>query len=283
MMMMQLSLKASRSELLWALALSTAIAGGLGATALAFASMFSGHQPCNADLVGAGCAGLSEALRPWYSVQQLLVGLLWILPTAVGALLGVMITARELERRSAHISWAISTSRGRWLLLRVVAPAVILVALFSLCAGAAELVTRARLVTDQPGFIDYELRSVLVPLRGFLAFAIGIAIGAQVGRSLPALIVAIAMAGAVTVGLSILMDTWQAAFAVFVPLEELSGTQYPLPVFPTQLEWPEGRGLMVIPVADFAHWIGFEALLYVVAISAWLLVAHASVRDRSPR
>lgn len=277
MMAMTLGARMSRSQLSWTVLLAAAIGMGLAGTAFVFGSGFASHQPCDADLVGSGCGELRSSLRSWYGVQQSLIGLLWILPTGIGALLGVGITAGELERRTAHLSWSLSTRRRRWLILRVLPTAAILVLVLTLCAGAAELVTRARLVTDQPGFTDYELRSALVPLRGLLAFFIGGAVGAQLGRTLPALLLAIALSAAATVGLQLLISDLHAGSATVVAMAELEPNQYPLIIDRSDLS------VGVIPVAAFGLWIALESAVFLAVIAGIAIVADAIVATRSPR
>lgn len=277
MMTMTLGARMSRSQLLWATALAVAIGIGLVGTAFVFGTGFASNQPCNADLKGTGCGDLLASLRPWYGVQQSLVGLLWILPTGLGALLGVGITAGELERRTARISWSLSSRRRRWLLVRVVPTAAVLVLLLAVCAGAAELVTRARLVTDQPGFADYELRSALVPLRGLLAFFIGIAVGAQIGRTMPALLLAIALSAGATVGLLLLISDWHAGSATLVAVADLAPDEYPLIVDRSDLSTG------VLPVSAFGLWIALESWLFLAVSIGFAIVADAIVAARSPR
>lgn len=277
MMTMALGARMSRGQLLWATLLAAAISIALAGTALVFGAGFASHQPCDADLNGSGCGDLLASLRPWYGVQQSLVGLLWILPTAVGALLGVGITAGELERRTAQISWSLSGVRRRWLFLRLLPTAAALVVLLAVCAGAAELVTRARLVTDQPGFSDYELRSALVPLRGLLALFIGVAVGAQLGRTVPALLVAIAVSAALTVGLQVLISDWHAGSATVVAMADLAPNQYPLIV--DRSDPSPG----VIPASAFGLWVALESAVYAAVIVGTAIVADAIVAARSPR
>jgi hypothetical protein len=70
---------------------------------------------------------------------------------------------------------------------------------------------RSSLVTD---FYWYDARGLLVPSRAVLAFAIGLAAGAALGRVLPAIIAAAVVVAAVTVISGFAIGAWRATDAV---------------------------------------------------------------------
>lgn len=118
-------------------------------------------------------------------------GILLILPFLLGALVGVPLVARELERGTSRLAWSLAPSRLRWLVGRLV-PAAAVVFAVSLVAGLA---LDRLLASAEPGmdvansFAAYGFRGVVLAGRAVFVFAIGVAVGAILGRSLPALIV----------------------------------------------------------------------------------------------
>jgi hypothetical protein len=271
-----------RATLRWGTALSALIVAGMAVTVIGMISVVGGLE-CDADFTAQSCAALIYRFAPWQQAGSLLVASMWAIPVLLGALLGVAITAGELERRTAHVSWSLSTDRRRWLLFRAVPAGAFLVVVLGAGALGAELVTRTRLITDDPGFIDYQLRTALVPLRGLLAFAIAIAVGAQLGRVLPALLIAIVVPAAATAGLGILVDAWHLGSAQFVSFARLVPDQYPLIVRPGETQWPQGQGVMQIPIGDFGRWLAIETAAYLSVTAGSALVADGILAERSPR
>lgn len=267
----------------WGAALIALLAAAMLITVASMAVVL-GDMACDADFRRPGCTFLIPAFAPWEQTAQLLIGLLWVVPTGLGALLGVAITAGEIERGAAQVSWPLARSRARWLLLRAAPVALILIVILGVAAGFAELTTRARLISDDVGFHDYQLRTALVPLRGVLAFSIGLAVGAIFGRTLPALMVALAFSAAVTVGLLGLVQAWQVGAATLVPIDQLSidNGSYPLAPIRSAVAGPRGDSFVLIEASEFWVWVGREAALLVTAGIAALFLAMRIVQRRSP-
>lgn len=281
---MRLGIRLVRGELLWSSVVVALVAGYLALAAIVVAGIYAGTPACDADRIGAACAGVAEAMRPWEQAGQLVVGSLWVLPFVLGALLGVAVTAGELEHRTAHLAWTLDGSRVRWFLVRVVPVAVWLALLLGAAALAAEGWTRARLVTDQPGFVDYALRSLLVPLHALLAYAVGLATGITIGRVLPALLVAIGFTLTINAGLLALFDIWHTSQATFVTLASLDRLAYPLIAHGgVVVPGPGGIvGALQIPVGDFAKWVVVESAGWAAACLAVGWLAMRIVRHRRP-
>jgi len=170
------------------------------------------------------------------------------------------------------------------MLWRVLPMAVLLVVSLAALAGFGELVTRVRLMTDDPGFYDYQVRTLILPARGLLAFGIGLAVGALIGRSVPALVVALVLAAAVTVGALVAINTWQLASATLVLLDHpsWSTSEYPLVVIRSAVTGPSGEGFPTIAVSEFWVWVLREAALLAAGIVAVCLWAFRIVERRSP-
>jgi ABC-type transport system involved in multi-copper enzyme maturation permease subunit len=115
-----------------------------------------------------------------------------ILPFVLGTILGVALVAKELERGTVALAWSISPSRRRWL-LGVVVPAVLAVVGVSVVAGLlADRLEFARDPSIDPSLTLHHLglRGVVLPAYALISFGIALAVGARLGRVMPALLLA---------------------------------------------------------------------------------------------
>ena len=141
------------------------------------------------------CQALADAFyHLQYSTDMGLVRLLLVLaPVLAGIVLGAPLVAREIEQGTAPLSWALSGSRRRWLLGKVLAGVVLLVPLMLAVGLAAEVLEGAL----DPGvdthavYDDYTIRGFLPVFWALAAFAGTFALGTLFGRTMPALIVAL--------------------------------------------------------------------------------------------
>ncbi|MGW6283904.1 ABC transporter permease subunit [Streptomyces sp. NPDC055107] len=101
----------------------------------------------SADFAASGCSvehtvpGCGTAVRDFLDVQMLLNDvqnqaglLLMVLPALVGAFMAGPVIARELESGTFRLSWSQSVSPSRWLAAKLLAPAVLTVAVTSALA-----------------------------------------------------------------------------------------------------------------------------------------------------
>jgi hypothetical protein len=169
------------------------------------------------------------ATNAWYSAQSgapgVAAGLAIFLSFAAGIFLGVPIVARELERGTARLAWSLAPSRTRWFLTRMV-PALTLLAVASLIAGVAadRFISASSPDPDlSNSFTGFGFRGVLIASRAVFIFSIGVAVGAVVGRALPAviftaLIATIGLAGGERVHQEILKRE-----AIAIPIDQDGG------------------------------------------------------------
>lgn len=157
----------------------------------------------NLDATGyaASCA-LAEAPSPFcermgrsfYDLQssqaQPVGSLLVILPFLAGALVGVPLVGRELERGTSRLAWSLAPSRMRWFAWRLLpAMATVFALAFLAGAGLDRLIAATEPGTDPlASFSGFGGRGIVLAARAVFVFAVGVAVGAIVGRSLPALI-----------------------------------------------------------------------------------------------
>jgi len=164
----------------------------------------------------AGCLDLLrelDRLDREISLGQILVG---ILPVFAAIVIGVALIGREIERGTTVLAWTVGRSRRRWLLSR---GAIIGIAVFALAmvVGFASGIAHQSEVPTMDlanSFERIEVRGPIVAVRAVAAFALSVLAGALLGRTLPALLVAIVAVAAISLGVDRAMDCWARAQAV---------------------------------------------------------------------
>src|SRR6266480_3728272 len=135
-----------------------------------------------------------------------------VLPFLLGLLGGVPIVARELEARTAQTAWSLNPSRTRWL-MRQVAPVGLLLGLLMTLAALIAIPVGGDWVRwgfgGAPALIG--LQGPLAVVRAVGAFGIGLAVGALLGRTLPAFIFGAALAFAILFAAGQARQAWAAA------------------------------------------------------------------------
>jgi hypothetical protein len=167
----------------------------------------------------AACQGGFDRFYPLVSSAEVSIIhiLMVLLPFVVGIAFGAPLVAKELEEGTAPLSWALSGSRGRWLLGKVLASVLLIVPLL-LAAGLAADVLQGALSpgTDAHASLEsYADRGVMVVAWGLVALFVAVALSALLGRTLPAVLVAVVVC-ALARGLlpAALNATVYSAFAV---------------------------------------------------------------------
>jgi hypothetical protein len=170
------------------------------------------------------------ALDAWYqakgSVGGLISGLVVFLPLAAGLFLGVPIVARELERGTTRLAWSLSPSRLRWFLARLI-PILVILAVITFAAGVA---ADRLLAANEPGldvanaFAQFGFRGVLLAGRAVFIFALGVLIGALVGRALPAIILTAVIASIGLTGGEQVHQQIMRGEAVAIPMDPETGS-----------------------------------------------------------
>ena len=201
----------------FAAAAAIGVAGVLDTTGFGTACSPYLENPPSCEDLGAGFWSLQNS-----GVAQVLRPLLIALPFLVGAIAGVPIVARELERGTARLAWSLAPSRWRWFVARVL-PVLGAVIVLSLACGlaASRLAGAVNPWTDAwPSFSDFGLRGLGLAARAVFVFAIAVACGAVIGRSLPGLLVAIVVGSILISGGSWAHGRWMATEAVYVEDDE---------------------------------------------------------------
>jgi len=165
-----------------------------------------------------GCETLAQRFQGLADWGTGLLFLSWGAPFGVGLLLGVPIVTREVEGRTAGISWTLSLSQAQWLLARIAFAAVVVVVLLAvvvLASGVLAAAIQPQLHLDRD-FTWYGHRDGLIVARGLAALGLGALVGAVVGRILPALLAAAFASVLVFGALSLGMDRWNETLAIVI-------------------------------------------------------------------
>ncbi len=201
------------------------------------------------DPMGGGnspeCERMGQAFYAMQSTQASPVqGILLVLPFLLGALVGAPLVARELERGTTRLAWSLAPSRLRWFVVRLV-PALAVVFVLSFVAGAAldRLMAAVEPRADiSASFAGYGSRGVVLAARATFVFAIGVAVGAVMGRMLPALIVTVIVAYVGLAGGMQVHGKILASEAVLV--DDATGAGVPGAMyFDQRIRTPDGRVL----------------------------------------
>ena len=163
-----------------------------------------------------GCTQLGQRFYELSSKAEWLSYLSWLAPFAMGLVLGVPLVSREVEHRTAAIAWTMSRSRTWWLVGRAAFLVVVMVVLLTVVAVVGEALASATMPAQHldRDFTWYGRRGALIVVRGLASLAIGVLIGAWLGRVLPALLVAVFASVLIFSAISLGMDRWIEGDAV---------------------------------------------------------------------
>lgn len=174
-----------RTEGLWAL-IFTVLLGGF--TAYAAYQLWLAAPNCP-RVVGFGyCFSndvfgqIAQAIMRFDLFQYGLV----VMPALAGAFIGAPLVAREIENGTQHLAWTQGVTRMRWLLTKLILIFVPLLAAAAL-VGYIEVLLLNVQGSQVNRWAVFDQQSPVVPAATFLALALGLAFGAVIGRSVPAM------------------------------------------------------------------------------------------------
>ncbi len=137
----------------------------------------------------ASCSVASNAFESKYQeMDQWLDVLVLVVPGLIGIFWGAPLVARELETGTFRLAWAQSVSRRRWALTKLAVLGLSGIAVAGLCSL---LVTWWASPLDQLGagpFSHFDSRGIVPLAYAGLAFALGVATGAVIRRTVSAMI-----------------------------------------------------------------------------------------------
>jgi hypothetical protein len=184
----------------------------------------------------------------------------------IGAMIGAPLVAREVEQRTHLAAWTQSVPRRRWYATKIAALAVAL-ALAGLTAGTANAWLQHQLAagdTTSSRWSWFVSSNLALAGEAALAFALAVAFGAVLRRTLPAI-------GAAVAGFAVLLLGARWIVQVLIPAAHTtgprfaappgswvlgSGTGAPVPYHPASQYWPLQLILFAVLLAIAAAAVG---------------------------
>ena len=124
-----------------------------------------------------------------------------VLPALAGAFIGCPLVAREVENGTHRLAWTQGVTRLRWLAVKLVLVFVPVLAVAA-GAGALEVVLINQLGTTPNHWAFFDQQAPVVVAATLFALALGLAAGAVIGKSVPAMAVTLVAFVVVRVGLA---------------------------------------------------------------------------------
>lgn len=192
--MIWLTWRQFRTPALVATAALVATLAVLALTGPTLADDYANHGLANcatgqeADVGTLVCGDLERDFLGYYPAVRLLGGLLLVLPALIGAFWGAPLVARELEGGTQRLAWVQSVTRTRWLGVKVAVVglvgtglALLLGLAYTWWSGPFDRLSGRM----NPGLFAQR---GLVPLAyAAFAFALGVAVGSVIHRTVPAM------------------------------------------------------------------------------------------------
>jgi hypothetical protein len=168
--------------------------------------MMPGQEPAGVDPC---IAAMDQRYKVTGSIDMNLVRTLLVFaPFIAGIIFGAPLVGREIEQGTAPLSWSLIGSRRRWLLARMASVTLLIVPLLLAIAFATDLLESALMPNLNPyaSFDTYLLRGIILVFWGVAAFMGTVALGAILGRTAPAIFIALVVCGFVRVAWEPLMN-----------------------------------------------------------------------------
>lgn len=230
------------------LGLAAAILGGIGAWAVLTIirlTLTSVTRDCISAWdrgVGTTTAQCGPALTAWGALLESegsrLVAAMSVLPLAAGLICGTPLVAREIEARTAQFSWSIETSRTRWLARQSCTVGLILLGLLIPAAFLANVILGAWADWGEPLVLHAAVHGLTPVARALGCMGLGLLAGALLGRSLPAFL----LAGALAVSFGQTTEAVRRAWLDGLPAQPMTGGSAEVQ---TGWAWREPAGMLL--------------------------------------
>lgn len=204
---------------------------GVGCLGLAAAAFWQ-TADMRSQLTGCGTPAAARACDLVFAFQdsngqtvQLIQMAIAFVPFVAGLLLGVPIVAREVEHRTALVSWPLAGSRLKWLVWRLAPVLAISLLPMAVLGVAADQMAHAYFPNSDLGFGQYEARGLPLVMRFVVVFVASVASGAVLGRVLPALLVGIGMSVVLSMAVGWALPHWVPSTELTTAESAQSGAQ----------------------------------------------------------
>ena len=148
----------------------------------------SGLAKCLAT-AGADCGDLRDSFSNHYNGYQFMVPLFLLAPVLFGMFFGAPLISREIENGTHRLAWTQGVTRKRWISTRTAAVVGLAIAGSAALAYLVTWWSRPLVASGsgrfQPGIFD--LRGIVPVAYAVFAVMLGVAIGAVVKKTLPAI------------------------------------------------------------------------------------------------
>ena len=282
---------------------------------------------CLGDHALAGDGGVAEACAAGLAAYTRILVLQGeqvfrvssLLPFVVGVLVAVPIVGRELEAGTAHIAWSLDGSRARWLRRQLWPVALVVALAMATAVVATEWLALADHAVGRPALGLLGTAGLPLLARLVAAFGIGLLTGALIPRTLPALIIGLALCLVLLLGIGQARDAWidgqaPAARPAEAPEDSWIDTTWAwrapdgrvlsrtegsalvpdavemgdvgLPAPTMSIAWLGDRGYAYLPMGiaerEAMVWYLYDPLLYLAVGAAATLAAFVVVDRRRP-
>lgn len=176
-----------------------ALAGAVGAAAIGAYLLSSGpgilHAFRSTGLAhclatpGSECGDLTDTFLNRYNGLQFVAILFLVLPVFAGLFWGAPLLPREFEQGTHRLAWTQGVSRTRWLVTRLAVAGALTAGTFALFAWWLSWWSRPLVIASDDRFTQgiFDIRGVVPVAYALFAVALGVAAGAIIRRTLPAM------------------------------------------------------------------------------------------------
>ncbi len=261
-----------RGQVLVALLLAVGLAPVLALGSRNLLAAYRSGNPYGAVLIQAGLYG------PLFSFLR-------ALPLLLGIFVGVPLVGGEIERGTHRLAWTQSITRKRWLAVRLAWVGGLSLLAFALLAAILTVWSRPIWLAVGP-WLTFDVTGIVVIAYAAFALALGVALGAIIGKVLPAMAASIPifwLARTATTALRPyylppLQDTWNPA-GPNPHLKDLV-IRHGATVVP-DLHGPGYQMFQIFqPATRFWTFQGIEAALFLVLAAALVLLTFWWVAHR---
>lgn len=214
-----------RLEGVWALILGAALAAFVGF--VAYELHAAACAPTNGYCFSGDIPGTIAQRLVQFNIFQ--YGLV-VLPALAGAFIGCPIVAREIENGTHRLAWTQGVSRLRWLAVKLTLVFVPLLAIAA-AVGILESILISQMGARSNHWAFFDQQAPMTVAATLFAVASGVALGAVVGRSIPAMAVTLVAFVVVRIGLAELGRPNFVAPLTYT-FHNMSNFTYPPPGYP---------------------------------------------------
>jgi hypothetical protein len=156
----------------------------------------------NSACPGDSCSSTGQAFLDQFGTLRILIkGVLIGLPVFGGLFIGAPLLAREFEQGTDQLVWSQGITRRHWLFVKLGLVSAVIVLLAASLAVAGHIWFEAQPATNSSQWQEFDIQGPAYVSYAFFSLALGITAGAAIGRTVPAM--AVALIGYVGVRLAI--------------------------------------------------------------------------------